>query len=110
MNEYILNDLSDMLSNVSKSNKTANQYSKNNTEHNNTSFDIPNIDMETMLRMKNIMNSINNSKNNPSSNLLYSLKPFLNKTRKEKIDQYVQFMNMTSILDAFNKAGGINNG
>ena len=40
-----------------------------------------------------------NSKNDPRSNLLYSLKPYLREERKEKLDQYANLMNFAKIAD-----------
>lgn len=63
-------------------------------------------DMETMMKIMKIMNSINSNTNNPSANLLYSLKPFLRESKKEKIDQYVNFLKISSIISEINKSGG----
>ena len=40
-----------------------------------------------------------NSKNDPRSNLLNSLKPYLRNSRKEKIDQYANLLNFTKIAE-----------
>jgi len=63
------------------------------------------IDMETLLRMKSIMDEMN-SKDDPRSNLLMSLKPYLKESRKGKVDQYIQLMNMSKILEIFPFMGG----
>ena len=47
-----------------------------------------------------------NVKNDPRSNLLQSLKPYLNDSRKSKIDQYIQLLNMSKVLDVFPFIGG----
>ena len=44
--------------------------------------------MNTILKMKSIMESMNN-KNDPRANLLYSLKPNIRESKKDKVDQYV---------------------
>ncbi len=64
------------------------------------------IDMETMMKLMKIMNSLNSNTSNPSANLLYSLKPFLRDSKKEKVDQYVNFLKISSILTEINKSGG----
>lgn len=96
-NEDTLKNIFNNLNNQNFSN------SSNNTE-NNFNFDI-----NTMLKMKNIMDKVNSSKNDPRSNLLVSLKPYLNNNRKEKLDQYMQFLNISKIIEAFQADGGVNN-
>ena len=60
-----------------------------------------NIDMATMMKMKSIMESMNN-RNDPRANLLYSLKPYLRDTKKDKLDQYVNLLNVSKIADLMN--------
>ena len=52
------------------------------------------------MRMKTIIDKMN-TKNDPRSNLLLSLKPYLNDSRKSKIDQYINLMNMSKVLEVF---------
>ena len=62
------------------------------------------------MKMKSIIDNMN-TKNDPRSNLLQSLKPYLNDGRKSKVDQYINLMNMSKVLDVFPfKNGGQNNG
>lgn len=63
-------------------------------------------DMETMLKIAKIMKAMNSNKSNPSADLLCSLKPFLRESKKEKVDQYVKFLKMSSIISEMNKPGG----
>ena len=65
------------------------------SENNNSNF---NIDLETILKMKTIIDSMN-KKDDPRANLLYSLKPYLRESRKKQLDQYVNLLNMTKIAD-----------
>lgn len=65
-----------------------------------------NIDMNTILKIKQVMEKMNNNKNNPRSNLLLSLKPYLKPSRKQKVDQYIQLLNMSSIMENFGQMGG----
>lgn len=60
-----------------------------------------NIDMNTILKMKSIMENMNN-KDDPRANLLNSLKPYLRDSKKNKIDQYVNMLNITKIADIMN--------
>lgn len=64
-----------------------------------------NIDMETIMKMKTIIEKMN-SKGDPRSNLLLSLKPYLKESRQSKVDQYIQLLNMSKVLDVFPFSGG----
>ena len=57
--------------------------------------------MATMMKMKSIMENMNN-RNDPRANLLYSLKPYLRDTKKDKLDQYVNLLNVSKIADLMN--------
>lgn len=63
-------------------------------------FDFSKIDMNTMLKMKSIMDKLNTS-NDPRSNLLYSLKPYLREEKKGKLDQYASLLNVAKMADLF---------
>lgn len=64
-----------------------------------------NIDMNTILKIKQIMEKMNQNKDNPRSNLLLSLKPYLKDSRKQKVDQYIQLLNMGSLIENLNFGG-----
>lgn len=105
--EMIQNFSSMMSSNSSSNNKNENNNSNNNDINNansntsNNNFDFSNIDMNTILKMQSIMSKMNNS-NDPRSNLLYSLKPYLREERKAKVDQYANLLNVAKIAELFN--------
>ena len=63
------------------------------------------IDMNTLLKMKMIMDKMKPNKSDPRSQLLLSLKPYLKETRKSKVDQYIQLFNMSKVLEVFNPGG-----
>ena len=65
--------------------------------------------MNTIFKIKQIMDGINNNKNNPRANLLLSLKPYLRPDRKQKVDQYIQFLNMSTLIENLSPMGGENN-
>ena len=77
-----------------------------NQQTNSNGDTMPNIDMEMLLKMKTIMEKMNANKNDPRSNLLLSLKPYLNEDRQSKVEQYIKLFNMTKIMDVFNGTGG----
>ena len=83
-----LPDLSSLLN-------SSNNKSNNTESENSNNF---NIDINTILKMKSIIEAIN-TKDDPRANLLYSLKPYLRESRKSKLDQYVNLLNMTKIAE-----------
>lgn len=80
------------------SKQNSNQNTNQNFFNNNGSFDFSNIDMNTILKMKSVMEKMSN-KNDPRSNLLHSLKPYLREGRKEKLDQYANLLNVAKIAE-----------
>lgn len=107
MNKGELNDVisqipPEMIQNFSSMMSQNKQNSENTTNHNsssnNANFDFSQIDMNTILKMKSVMEKLNTS-NDPRSNLLYSLKPYLREEKKGKIDQYANLLNVAKIAD-----------
>ena len=92
----------------STSSNSSNFSSGSNFDNNNSSENNPfgNIDMGTILKIKQIMENMNNSKNNPRTNLLLSLKPYLKPSRKEKVDQYIQLFSMGELIENLKPTGG----
>ena len=86
----------------------ANNSSDSNTSSNNTTFDFSKIDMNTMMKMKSIMEKMNHS-SDPRSNLLQSLKPYLRDEKKSKLDQYANLLNMANLMELFNQNNGKEN-
>jgi hypothetical protein len=101
-----INNLLNMLNNSNSDNKDSSDNSSK--EQNNSSANANNIDFETIMKMKNIIDKMNN-KDDPRSILLQSLKPYLNENRKGKVDQYIQLMNMSKVFDVFSSFGGDKN-
>lgn len=83
-------------------NNTSNSNQTNN-EDNSNSF---NFDIDTMLKMKSIIEAMNSQKDDPRANLLKSLKPYLKESRKEKVDQYIKIFSMEKVFEQFNPLGG----
>lgn len=96
----MVNNLMGMLSNNSN----------NTTSSNNETSSTPDIDIDTMLKMKSIIDRMNTKTDDPRSKLLQSLRPYLRETRKSKLDQYMQLMNMSKIMDILPFIGGDSNG
>ena len=105
----MIQNFSSMMQNNSSGSNSNNQNQSNNStvngnnnseqnSSNNNSFNFNNIDMNTILKMKSVMEKMNN-KNDPRSNLLYSLKPYLREGRKEKLNQYANLLNVAKIAE-----------
>lgn len=93
----IPDDIKQMMNNFQNSSNNNNP--NNSPNENSNGF---NIDMNTIMKMQNIMNNMNNQ-NDPRANLLYSLKPYLRDSKKEKLNQYVNLLNISKIADIMNK-------
>lgn len=83
-------NIQDILNNI-------NSNSQNNEDNNNFNFDF-----NTIMKMKNIMDNLNSTRNSPEANLLLALKPYLNNNRKQKLDQYIQFLSIKKVLETLN--------
>ena len=59
------------------------------------------FDLDTIIKFKNIYKKINDN-NNPRNRLLYSLKPFLRESRKEKLDEYIKIANLIGVIGLMN--------
>lgn len=71
-----------------------------NNGSNNLNFDIDNL-----LKMKKILDSLNNDSTDNRSNLLKSLKPYLRNSKQEKLDQYMQMLRLVTILESVDIKG-----
>lgn len=88
-------EFSEKLKNVI-SNLNFNSSSDSNDSKNTSDFDV-----NTIFKLKSAFDKIN-SKDDPRNNLLTALKPYLRKEKKEKLDQYMKFMNVAKIMNIYN--------
>lgn len=79
--------------NFNNSNNSTNSDNTSSTENSNP---LGNMDFETIMKIKTVMDSLNN-KNDPDSKLLYSLKPYLRKSRQDKLDQYINILKISQL-------------
>lgn len=98
------NTVSNNAHSSSDDNYTSKTYNSN-SDNQSSSFNANGIDFETIMKMKSIIDKMN-AKDDPRSNLLHSLKPYLKNSRKSKIDQYIQLMNMSKVMEVFPFMGG----
>ena len=75
-------------------------------QENGSTNSSPDIDMETLLKMKQILNSMNSNKDDPRTNLLISLKPYLKESRQKKIDQYIKLFGIGEAFEMLGSLGG----
>ncbi len=76
---------------------------KDEAKEQNINFENANMpDMETMMKIMKVMNAMKFGENNPSTNLLNSLKPFLRDSKKEKVDQYIKFIKLSNVISEMN--------
>ncbi len=87
----MIDSIMGMVNNNSVSNSSGNTSNKESETSN------ANIDFDTFIKMKSIMDKMN-TKDNPRSKLLLSLKPYLKEDRKNKLDQYIQLSKLMEIL------------
>lgn len=102
----MIENFSKMLSNQENNqNQEPNSNNNNNNNNNNNSaspndtFDFSNIDMNTIMKMSSVMGKMNNSANDPRANLLNSLKPYLRDSKKGKLDNYMNLLNVAKIAE-----------
>ena len=76
----------------------ANSSNSNNSSNTGNGFDFNSLDPNTIMKITSAFSKMNN-KNDPRANLLYSLKPYLRDNKKDKLDQYVNLLNITKIAD-----------
>ena len=91
------------LSNRNENNSSS--QTNNSDENNNSNIFSGNLDFETILKMKSIMETFN-KKDDPRSNLLYSLKPYLRENKQKKLDQYVNLFKITQVTSLFKNEKG----
>lgn len=99
------NELKHMMENFSSSN-TSSENAQSTQSTTSDDFSFPDIDLNMMLKLKTVMDSMKSTKSDPRSNLLLSLKPYLKSSRRDKVDQYVKLFNMAKAFEAFNALGG----
>lgn len=91
----MLNQVSpEMLNNLSTMLNSSNTSSSSQSAQDNGL----NIDMATLMKMTSIINKMN-SNDSASKNLLQSLKPYLRDSRKDKLDQYSNLLNVAKIAE-----------
>lgn len=70
---------------------------------NSFSGDSPSAESESMevAQIREMINQLGSSRNDPRSNLLMSLKPYMRETRRNSIDSAVKLLNLTKLSQLF---------
>ena len=87
----MINNIINMVGQSSEQNSD----NSNNNSNNNTS---PDIDMETILKIKSILDKMKTRGNSPHSKLLQDLKPYLNVNKQSKLEQYMKIDRAMDLL------------
>ena len=112
----MIQNFSNMMNSNGLNNNIQNNMNQNNNQNNNhnnnqnisqngsgdnsiPNFDFSNSDMNTTMKISSAFGNMNNNKNDPRANLLNSLKPYLRDNKKEKLDSYVNLLNMSKIAE-----------
>lgn len=85
-----------------------NTFSGNNSNQANTKQNTSSsFDPSLMLKIQKIMSSV--TKEDPKKNLLLSLKPFLRKSRQDKLNEYISMLTIANALEIFSDKGSDKN-
>lgn len=104
-NNEFPDNIKEAIGKFSASSYNSSSASQSATNTSNTT-DSPDIDINTILKMKKIIDSMNANRDDPRSNLLKSLKPYLKESRQKKVDQYVQLFGLSKAFEMFGSMGG----
>ena len=74
---------------------------------NDSSFNFSNLDPALFSKLQKIVVSL--GKKDPKKDLLVSLKPFLRKSRQDKIGEYITILTIIRAFEAFNEKGSDEN-
>lgn len=96
-------DIGSLLNTFSNLNKNNSNANINNDTISNNNFNLGNIDTSMLLKFGNMFSSA--TRNDPKRNLLLSLKPFLRKTRQDKLNEYVTILTIVDAIGIFNSKG-----
>lgn len=103
-----MNKIKNILNSLNSSDKSSssNNSSQNSSQNTSSDSNATNIDMNTILKIKEIMDKINSSHNDKRSHLLMALKPYLRESRQTKLDQYMKLLDIAPLLEMFKNDNG----
>ena len=100
-----INSIFNMMQSVNNpSNHSEDNLSSSSKENSNENLkDMP--DIETIMKIKKVVDSMKANSNDPNVNLLSSLKPFMREEKKSQIDQYIKIISMSKAFSILNDTG-----
>ena len=105
-NPKFSDDIKKIFNNFKDSSDNANTTDNSSNSKDESISDNPEIDINSILKLKKIMDSMNSKKDDPRSRLLLSLKPYLKESRRKKVDQYIQLFGLGKAFEIMNSLGG----
>ena len=93
-------NISSLLNTLNSSNNSSQENEKKQEDTNNF---FNSIDPSIFLKIQQIMGALNSS--SPQKDLLISLKPFLRKSRQDKMGDYLTILSVISVLESFKNKG-----
>jgi len=88
----------EMINNIMNMVGQSNEQSSDNSNSNSSNNTSPDIDMETILKIKSILDKMKTRGNSPHSKLLQDLKPYLDVNKQSKLDQYMKIDRAMDLL------------
>ena len=98
---FDLGSIMGLLGNLNSNNNSSTDTS------NDSSFNFSNLDPALFSKLQKIVVSL--GKKDPKKDLLVSLKPFLRKSRQDKIGEYITILTIIRAFEAFNDKGSDEN-
>lgn len=98
---FDLGSIMGLLGNLNSNNNS------NTDTSNDSSFNFSNLDPALFSKLQKIVVSL--GKKDPKKDLLVSLKPFLRKSRQDKIGEYITILTIIRAFEAFNEKGSDEN-
>ncbi len=102
----IINNFNTSSSNSSQASDNEKDKKNQSGSESNSSSGIPNFDINTILKLKSLMDKFNSSQNDSRANLLLALKPYLTDSKKDKIDLYIKFLKIMNVVETLDLNGG----
>lgn len=94
--------ISSLLNTLNSNTKSSQESSSSKKQENNES-QFNSIDPSIFLKIQQIMSALKT--NTPQKDLLLSLKPFLRKSRQDKMGDYLTILSVISVLETFKSKG-----
>ena len=100
-------NISSLLNTLNSSNTSSQDnsqdHSKESTDESSNSNPFDSIDPSIFLKIQQIMSALNSK--SPQKDFLISLKPFLRKSRQDKMGDYLTILSVISVLESFKNKG-----